>query len=76
MNTDLILAGENALLLVFKIGILIILLIYVLFAGVVIKQVRMMIDTLEVGFETPVKLMAFLHFLLALCILVLAVVIL
>lgn len=76
MMSDLFLTSENALVLVFKLGIIIFLLIYLIFAGVVIKQARMMTDTLELGFEGPIKLIAVLHFLFSLFVLILAIFIL
>ena len=30
--------------------------VYVVFAGVVVRQVKLMTDTLEVGFEMPIRL--------------------
>jgi hypothetical protein len=69
-------SGGSALLLVFKVAIIIFLLVYVVFAGIIIKQARMMTDTLEVGFETQVKLVVFLHFLFSLLVLFLAIFIL
>jgi hypothetical protein len=50
--------------------------IYVVFAGVVLVQVGRMTDTLEVGFETVIKLMAWLHFAAAIGTLLVALVIL
>lgn len=51
-------------------------LIYLVFAFVVVKQVRVMIETLEIGFSFPVRLISYLHFLFALGIIILSVVIL
>lgn len=49
-----------------KILILVGLGIYCLFAGIIVRQVNLMTKTLEVGFETPIKLIAILHLLFAL----------
>jgi len=51
--------------LIAKIAILLILAIYAIFATVILKQVSLMTKTLEVGFETPIKFVAIVHFLLA-----------
>jgi|WetSurSiteA1Bulk_404760.scaffolds.fasta_scaffold05459_3 hypothetical protein len=48
-----------------KIFILIILALYMVFAGVIIKQIQQMNKTLQVGFEFPIKMAAFLHLLFA-----------
>lgn len=50
--------------------------LYLVFAFVVIKQVRLMTETLEIGFEAPIRYFAYLHFLFALGILLLTVIIL
>lgn len=50
--------------------------IYVVFAFVVIRQVQLMTKTLEVGFEAPIRFIAWLHLLFALGTTLLALVIL
>ncbi|MEK7525955.1 MAG: DUF5657 family protein [Patescibacteria group bacterium] len=50
--------------------------IYVVFAIVVVRQVGLMTKTLEVGFEIPIKFIAWLHLLFALGTFVLALLIL
>jgi hypothetical protein len=37
--------------------------IYIVFAFVIVKQVNLMTDTLEIGFEGPVRLLAWAHLL-------------
>ena len=59
-----------------KLGLLLFLLIYILFAGVVIKQVKVMIATLEVGFERQIELFSYLHFLVSISVFILAIFIL
>lgn len=59
-----------------KIGILIILAIYIIFAFVVVRQVQLMTDTLEVGFESQLKFLSFMHFLFAIGVLIFAFIIL
>jgi len=73
---EAILSGENAIFLLVKAGLIIFLLIYVVFAAVVIRQARMMTDTLEVGFETQIKFLVLIHFALAVLALVLSFIIL
>ncbi len=74
--SEIFTSSESFLFLIVKLGIIIFLLLYIVFAGVVVKQARMMTDTLEVGFETPIKLIALLHFLFSLVVFTLAIVIL
>ena len=59
-----------------KIFVIIGLVIYIAFAFVVVKQVKMMTDTLEVQLEEPIKLMTRIHFAFAVGVLILAIVIL
>ncbi len=49
-----------------KILILLALALYILFSGIIVRQVVLMTNTLEVGFETPIKLMAIIHLFFAL----------
>lgn len=50
--------------------------IYIVFALVVVRQVNLMIRTLEVGFEFPIRLVAIGHLLFAIGTFILALVIL
>lgn len=61
---------------VVKIGILIILALYIIFAFVVVRQVQLMTATLEVGFESQLKFLSFMHFLFAIGVLIFAFIIL
>ena len=63
---------DSTLLFVFKSGIVILMFLYIIFAAIVIKQVNVMTDTLEVGFERPIKLAAILHFTASLIVLMFA----
>ena len=56
--------GES-FLLILKGAILIFLAIYIIFASIVIRQVKVMTETLQVGFEKPIKTLAFIHFVFA-----------
>ena len=61
---------------VIKICILILLVLYIIFAFVVVKQVKLMTDTLEVGFESQLKFLSFMHFIFAVGVLIFAFIIL
>lgn len=39
--------------------------VYIVFAGVVVKQVQIMTATIKVGLEGPIKIISYLHFLFA-----------
>lgn len=54
-------AFESSFLLLAKVGLLFFLLIYVVFAIVVVKQVKLMTKTLELGFETCIEYLSYLH---------------
>jgi len=62
--------------LLLKVPVLLVFLLYMVFALVVVKQVNKMTETLEVGFEKEIKFIAYFHFLLALVTFVVALVIL
>lgn len=59
--TNAALGVENAAFVVVEFFIVAFLALYVIFAGVVIKQVNLMIKTLEVGLDTPIKYFAYAH---------------
>lgn len=50
--------------------------VYFVFALVVVRQIQLMTDTLEVGFETPIKILGLLHLLFAIAVFILALTIL
>lgn len=50
--------------------------IYIVFALVIIRQVNLMIRTLEIGFELPIRFIAVAHLFFAIGILITALVIL
>jgi hypothetical protein len=62
--------------LVAKICVLLGLVIYLIFALVIIRQTGLMTDTVDVGFEAPIKFIAWAHFLFAIGIFILALMIL
>ena len=61
---------------VIKIFVLVFLVIYIVFAFVIIRQVQLMTATLELGFEKQLKFLAFLHFLFAIAVFVFGILIL
>lgn len=61
---------------ILKVMFLVALGVYFLFAIVVVRQVQLMTDTLEVGFETPIRIVAVLHLILAISVFALAFLIL
>jgi hypothetical protein len=63
-------------LVVGKIFALIGLAIYIIFALVVVRQVGLMTDTIEVGFEFVIKLVAWAHLLFAIFVFLTALIIL
>jgi len=62
--------------LIAKICVLIALAIYSIFAFVVLRQIQLMTDTLEVGFEASVRMLGISHLVFSLVIFVLALIIL
>lgn len=73
---DLITDLELSALLLIKISVVIFLAIYVVFSLIVIKQVRVMTNTLQVGFEKQIIALAYLHLFAALIVFVLSIFIL
>lgn len=59
-----------------KICVLIILFLYIIFAYVVVRQVKLMTDTLEVGFESQLKFFSLIHLFFAIGVLIFAFIIL
>lgn len=59
-----------------KIAALILLGMYLIFAWVIVRQVRLMTDTLQLGFEAPVKLFAYIHMIFAIFVFLAALIIL
>ena len=62
--------------IIIKILALIVLGIYVIFAFVIKRQVRVMTDTLTLGFEPIVKFLSLAHLLFAIAVFVTAIVVL
>ncbi len=62
--------------LVVKIFVLVALAIYLVFAMVVVRQVQLMTQTIKVGFEMPLKTLAYGHLVFALFVLLAALIVL
>jgi len=72
----MIASATLSLLLIGKIFALIALVIYIVFALVVIKQVNLMIGTLDIGFNAFIRFMAWAHLVFAIFVLITAFLIL
>lgn len=55
-----------------KIAVLVCILLYIVFAVVIIRQVRLMTETLDVGFEKAIRLAALIHLISSLALFLLA----
>jgi hypothetical protein len=73
---NLIASGESWILLFLKLGLWLFLLIYLVFAATILKQIRIMNDTINTGFDLQLKIVGVVHFLSALSILVLSFIVL
>lgn len=62
--------------LLIKIAALVLLGMYLIFAWVIVRQVRLMTDTLQLGFEAPVKVFSYIHMAFAIFVFLSALVIL
>ena len=76
LNEALLQEISDPLWSVVRILILIGLGMYILFAGIVVRQIMLMTDTLEVGFEMPIRIIGIVHLLFALATFLFALVIL
>jgi hypothetical protein len=59
-----------------KVFVVLALVLYVIFGLVVVRQVQLMIDTLEVGFEAFVRMLAIGHLVFSIVVFALALIIL
>lgn len=76
MNVTGFAAFETPALLVLKVAALVFLLLYLVFAAILIRQVKIMTDTLEIGLERFIKVFVFMHFTFALGVFLLSIFIL
>lgn len=65
-----------SLLLIGKVFALFALVLYLIFALVIIRQVALMTATLDVGFGAPIKLLTYIHLGFAVVVFILALIIL
>jgi hypothetical protein len=73
---DIITDIESSVLVLIKIATMLFLLFYIVFAGVVVKQARVMTETIQVGFEGQIKALVLVHFIFALVIFLSAIIVL
>ena len=73
---DLLTETGTPIWLMVKIAVLIGLIIYIIFAFVIVKQVNLMTDTLELGQERIIRTLSYAHFIFAIFVFFLAFVIL
>jgi hypothetical protein len=62
--------------IIVKAFVLLGLLLYLAFAMVIIRQVQLMVETVEVGFQEAIKILAYVHLAFAVIVLILALIIL
>lgn len=62
----------SAFWLIMKYAVLAVLFLYIVFAVIVIKQVQNMTNTLKVGFEGLIKIIAFAHLIAAVAVFVIS----
>jgi hypothetical protein len=62
--------------IIIKIAALVLLGIYLIFAWVIVRQVRLMTSTLQLGFEAPVKFLSYIHMAFAIFVFLSALIIL
>lgn len=67
---------KEVILSLVKLGFVTFLFLYVIFSLIVIKQARVMSETLEVGFEKQIKLLVLFNFAVSVTIFILAILIL
>jgi len=61
---------------IIKVLVLVFISIYIIFALVLIKQVKLMTTTIEIGFESQLKFLSILHFLFSIAVLIFSILIL
>ena len=68
--------ADSSVLVLIKACLLVGLLIYIVFSIIVEKQVRLMTDTLEIGFEKPIRILSLMHLVFAVVVFFVTVIIL
>ena len=69
-------SAEQLVFLIFRVLAYVGLTVYTIFSLVIVKQVRLMTDTLKFGFEKGIKTIAMMHFIFALVVFVVAILVL
>lgn len=67
---------SSAAWLAVKLAFLVGILLYLVFAYIVTKQVKLMNDTIEVGFENAIKVISYAHLAVSIIVFILAMIIL
>ncbi len=75
-SPDFVASGSDVLLLIAKIGVIIFLLAYIVFAIIVVRQVVLMTDTLNVAFGKFVVILSYFHLIIAVGVLLIALIVL
>lgn len=75
MEEIFLLAGGFTFWDILKFLMLLFLALYVVFALVVLKQVRLMTETVKAGFEVPIEVFALLHLLFAFSVLIVSLIV-
>ena len=68
-----IISFGNAFNMVVKVGSTVVLLLYVVFAAVVIRQIKLMVNTLTTEYDSQLKLLAWIHLGVAVGLLIVAI---
>lgn len=55
----------STFLLIIKFGLIAFLFLYIIFAGIVVKQIQVMTKTVQLGFENFIRGIGILHFIIA-----------
>ena len=56
--------------------ILVFIFLYIIFSFVIVRQIQLMTETLEVGFETQLKILSYLHLAFAILVFLAALIVL
>jgi hypothetical protein len=71
-----IITNGSSIWILIKVLVVVLLGMYILFAFVLTRQVKLMTKTLKLGFEAPVKFLAFIHLVFTVLVFIAALVIL
>ncbi len=66
---------DNAFNLIIKFGSIAVLFLYVIFSIIVIRQINLMVRTVETNYDAQLKILAWAHLAIAIVLLVIAMVI-